>query len=223
MKLDHVFRDPALLQTALTHRSWAQERGGPDNQRLEFLGDAVVDLLVGELLCAERPDWDEGALSRARAALVSTEAMAAHGRALELGEALRLGAGAAAQGNAASPKVLEDTFEAVVGAVYLDGGIEAARRLVAGRFLPLVRAMRSPPKDPVSALQELCDARRLPKPRYEPLGASGPDHARIFAVRVHVGDRSWGPAAASKKAAANKAAAALALADLAGQDPSESR
>lgn len=212
----HLFTRPELLEAALTHPSYRHEHpASEDNQRLEFLGDAVVDLVVGELLYQARPGWSEGELSHGRAELVREETLAAHARALGLGGHLRMGVGAARQREAEKPAVLADVLEAVVGAVYLDGGLEAARAFVAPLFTPAVEGMVRPARDAISTLQELCQKEHWTL-AYSGVAVSGPDHQRTFSISVTVGGRTWGPGSGSTKQAARRAAAELALADLAG-------
>ena len=184
--LGHRFRSPDLLEIALRHRS----AGAPHNERLEFLGDAVLALLVAESLHARWPQADEGALTRARAALVRESNLAAIARALGLGERLILGPGEMKSGGKHRDSILADALEAVVGAIYLDGGLEACRAAALPWFEAGLTAMPTGKvdKDPKTRLQEWLQARQWPRPEYELVEARGPDHARHFRVRARAGE-----------------------------------
>ena len=184
MKLDYAFRDEALLQLALTHRS----AGRPNNERLEFLGDALLGALVAELLFEVHPQASEGELSRLRAQLVNGPALAVIAREMGLGEALRLGPGELKSGGFRRDSILADAFEAVLAAVYLDGGFGACRTLVQQWFAPRVAALPKAAKDAKTRLQEWLQARALPLPSYELLDSRGEEHARIFEVRCAVSE-----------------------------------
>jgi ribonuclease III len=176
-----VFADPALLAQALTHRS----AGAPHNERLEFLGDGVVNLLIAEALYLRWPKADEGALTRARAELVREPALAVIGRALELGERLTLGPGEMKSGGHRRDSILADAVEAVVAAIYLDAGFEACRAAVLPWFESALAALPvgKPEKDAKTRLQEWLQARQRPLPVYELVSESGDDHAKHFQVR----------------------------------------
>lgn len=180
-RIGHVFADPSLLAQALTHRS----AGAPHNERLEFLGDGVVNLLIAEALYLRWPKADEGALTRARAELVREAALAVIGRSLELGERLTLGPGEMKSGGHRRDSILADAVEAVVAAIYLDAGFEACRAVVLPWFEPSLAALPvgKPEKDPKTRLQEWLQARQRPLPLYELVSESGDDHAKIFQVR----------------------------------------
>jgi len=213
--LGHRFADRTLLERALTHPSRAQEQGaGSDNQRLEFLGDAVLELVVGESLYAAHPDWREGDLTQARAALVNGRTLAQRAKRLGLGGWVRLGRSGEAFD--VQPKILTDVFEAVVGALYLDGGIEAARALVR-RALPECgdADFAPPPRDPKSRLNEWAHAQRLDPPRYCTIADSGAEGGDgRFAVMVLLEGRAVGEGNGRTKRAAENAAAGSALAQL---------
>jgi ribonuclease-3 len=207
------------LEEALTHPSFSNEqRKGEcvDNQRLEFLGDAVLGLCVTETLMARFPGADEGKLSRMRATLVNADALSAWARSVGLGPALRLGRGALAAGERDRTNVLADAVEALMGAVYLDRGLEAARALVASVVAaPLAELAPGPSlgRDPKSALQERVQATGGPSPRYRVVRVDGPPHHRAFTVVVEVGDRVAGEGQGrSKKLAEQEAARAAILA-----------
>lgn len=178
MKLAHSFRDPELLRLALTHRS----HGRPNNERLEFLGDALINLCVAEMLYEAYPRADEGELSRLRAQLVSGAALAERAREVALGDDLLLGPGELKSGGFRRDSILADAFEAVVAAVYLDGGYEACRALLRVIFADAVNAGEPALKDAKTRLQEWLQAQGYPLPHYELLASHGEEHARTFDV-----------------------------------------
>jgi len=183
-RIGHPFTDPDLLQQALTHRSHT----GVHNERLEYLGDAVLSFVIADELIRRFPDADEGRLTRLRAALVKGETLALIGRDLQLGEYLRLGGGELKSGGFRRDSILADAVEALIGAVYLDGGIDAARqlalRLLAQRLDS--SALERVTKDPKTQLQEWLQAQRLPLPCYHVLSVSGEPHAQTFTIRCEV-------------------------------------
>jgi ribonuclease-3 len=205
------------LEEALTHPSYSNEqrRGARvDNQRLEFLGDAVLGLCVSQLLMSRFPMADEGELSLMRAALVNTEALASWARAVDLGRALRLGRGADAAGERDQTNVLADAVEAVVGAVYIDLGLERARAFTEAIVAePLARAEREggSGRDAKSELQERVQAAGEPSPRYRVVAAEGPDHQREFVVAVEVAGQVVSEGRGRSKKLAEQAAARAAL------------
>lgn len=180
-RIGHVFADPALLAQALTHRS----AGSPHNERLEFLGDGVVNLFAAEALYLRWPGADEGVLTRARAELVREASLAAIARQLELGERLTLGPGELKSGGFRRDSILADALEAVVAAIYLDAGYEACRRVVLPWFEQALAALPvgKPEKDPKTRLQEWLQARQRSLPAYELVSESGEDHAKVFIAR----------------------------------------
>jgi ribonuclease-3 len=216
----HAFADPSLLQQALTHPSYQNEAPGvPTYQRLEFLGDVVLQLVVSELLLERFPTWDEGSLSKARALLVDRKRCAALAENLGLGGALRAERGLAG-GVAAGSKVMADVFEALVGAIYRDAGLERARAVLTPMLAPVMETLASEGlKDAKSELQEWCQARGLALPEYVAHGHTGPDHARRYEVEVFVAGTGYGQATGSSKKIAQVAAAALALRKLAPLEP----
>lgn len=209
----YVFRNPALRELALRHRS----AGAPNNERLEFLGDALVGLFAAELLYARFPQADEGELTRWRARMVNEGALAQIARELELGEHLNLGPGELKSGGFRRDSILADAFEALVGACYLDGGFDACRAAVRSIFeLRVDEAVRVQEKDPKTRLQEWLQGRGLSLPVYELTGSSGADHAKVFDVTCAIdalGLRCAG--SGSSRRAAEQAAAAAALARIA--------
>lgn len=179
-RIGHVFADPGLLAQALTHRS----AGAPHNERLEFLGDGIVNFLIAEALYLRWPKADEGALTRARAELVREAALAVIGRELQLGERLTLGPGEMKSGGHRRDSILADAVEAVVAAIYLDAGFEVCRDVVLPWFEAALAALPvgKPEKDAKTRLQEWLQARQLPLPGYELILESGDDHAKQFRV-----------------------------------------
>jgi ribonuclease-3 len=209
--------DPALLERALTHRSYAYEHGGlPTNERLEFLGDAVLGLVVTDTIFERHPDLPEGALAKLRASVVSTRALAGVARDLGLGKWLRLGKGEEVTGGRDKPSILADTMEAVIGAVYLERGLEGATRLVRSLFDPLMAAAAADgaAQDWKTALQELTAARGLGVPEYV-IAESGPDHAKAFVATAVVAGNPCGEGAGTSKKEAEQQAAEQACRALA--------
>lgn len=201
------------LDEALTHPSYSNETGAPDNQRLEFLGDAVLGVSVSEMLLAAHPDSDEGTLTRMRAALVNADALANWGRTVGIGACLSLGRGARASGDRDQTNVIADAVEAVVAAIYHAHGLGSARKLVAEVVRePLADAARLMGRDPKSALQERVQAFGLPAPVYRVVEARGPKHEPEFEVEAVVGDRLLTRGSGRSKRLAERAAAEAALA-----------
>jgi ribonuclease-3 len=218
-RLGHHFVRPELLERALTHPSWAAEHDGQDYERLEFLGDAVIGLVVSEHLHESRPGSAEGELSRLKSSLVRTAALASAARDLDLGSMARFGRGALAGGDRERPSVLEALYEAVTAAIYLDGGLEAARAFV-DRTLVSAGVVEEhahvPAADAKSRLQEETQARGLGQPTYRITGEEGPAHERAFTAVVEVEGRPPASGTGHTKQAAQQAAASAALQDLAG-------
>jgi ribonuclease-3 len=186
VKLDYRFRDPALAELALTHRSV----GRPNNERLEFLGDALLGAIVAEMLYEAHPRASEGELSRLRAQLVNGQALAVLARELELGERLKLGPGELKSGGYRRDSILADAFEALIAAVYLDGGFQSCRDIVRSLFTQRVAELPRSSKDAKTRLQEWLQARGLPLPLYELVGSQGDDHAKIFDVACSIAEPS---------------------------------
>lgn len=183
-RLGHAFRSPDLLEQALTHRS----RGARHNERLEFVGDAVLNCVVALALYERFPATDEGDLSRARASLVNRDTLARIARRLALGAAIRLGEGELRSGGAGRDSILADALEAVFGAVFLDAGFDAARRVIVGAYGDEL-AKADPTtlgKDPKTRLQEWLQARRFAVPEYAVVGTHGEAHAQQFAVECRI-------------------------------------
>lgn len=180
MKLAHRFADPALLDQALRHRS----AGTPHNERLEFLGDALVNLIVAQALYAQWPKADEGTLTRARASLVRESALAGIARSLGLGDHIAFGVGELKSGGRHRESILADALEALVAAIHLDAGFEACRNVVLPWFVPQIAELvpGKVDKDAKTRLQEWLQARQLPRPVYTLVEGRGDDHARVFVV-----------------------------------------
>jgi len=222
LELTGLERASPGLDQALTHPSRANEQpGSPDNQRLEFLGDAVLGLCASELIYRSFPDADEGTLTRLRAQLVNAEALAQWARTFELARLIKLGRGAATAGLADSTNVLADAVEALIAAAYLEAGLDGARRLctaIVEHGLDGVRSIR----DAKSELQERLQALGRPAPSYELIETRGPAHERWFRVRV-TGVGATGEGEGRSKRQAEQAAAAVALGGLSGAPAGETR
>ena len=182
--IDYVFADPALLLLALTHRSV----GRSNNERLEFLGDGLLGFVVADELFDAFPDINEGQLSQSRSRLVNRDALASHARQIQLGDYLRLGPGELKSGGFNRDSILEDGFEALVGAIYLDGGIEPARRFIVSLVRPLIDVLEPAQliKDPKTSLQEYLATKSISHPDYTVIDTSGPPHDRRFRVRCSI-------------------------------------
>jgi ribonuclease III len=216
-RLGYRFSDPALLERALTHRSRANEDATGrtiDNESLEFLGDAVLGFVMADLLFKDFPQLDEGQKSKIKASLVSTMTLASLARRLELGEFLVLGRGEEKTGGRKKQALLADSYEAVIAAVYLDGGIDVARAFVLREFSDELEDVRSPAfwgRDYKSALQELAQSREFGLPDYTVAAESGPDHRKVFHVEVRVQGELMGAARGPSKKAAEQEAARSAM------------
>ncbi len=216
-RIDYQFTDRGLLEQALTHRSRAAEDaslGGADNESLEFLGDALLGFVVAEWLFQQYPQYDEGQKSKIKATVVSTQSLARHADLMGLGEYLILGKGEEKTGGRGKPALLADAFEALVAAVYLDGGMEPAASLLRRVLHAAVDAGRDPllVVDYKSALQERLQALGRPLPQYRLAGESGPDHQKQFRVEVVVAGEVRGSATGRAKKEAEQDAARQALA-----------
>jgi ribonuclease-3 len=214
-RLGLSFSDPFLLTRALTHRSYLNEHPEAieDNERLEFLGDAVLDFLVGAWLYNRFPEMSEGNLTRLRSALVRTENLAEFARNISLGEAILLGRGEDEAGGRERQALLCASFEALVGALYLEGGIAAVQSFVEPLLEPAARQILSVHKDrdPKSLLQEWAQSEGHGTPYYRTVAAMGPDHAKMFEVEVQLNGKVFGRGTGQSKQSAAKAAAIAAL------------
>jgi ribonuclease-3 len=214
--LNLEFTNKALLQRALTHRSYLNENPDyplEDNERLEFLGDAVLDFITGEYLYHRFPEMAEGRLTNLRSALVRTERLAHYAVQLNLGEFLFLGRGEEDSGGRKRPAILCDAFEALIGALYLDQGIEAVQKFVQKIIEPsLVEILASDAdKDAKSQLQEIAQSHFQLTPTYRTIKEQGPDHAKEFTVEAVIGDKIYGVGEGFSKQSAAQAAAQRAL------------
>ncbi len=214
-RLGYRFQNEGLLRRALTHSSMAveQHRMGEDNERLEYLGDAVLEHLVSRHLFDAHPEMREGALTRLRSSLVCESALSAAARRLGLNEHILLSRGEEQCGGRDKDSILSDAFEAVLAAVYLDGGLDQAQRLVDEYVLSAeTLENRSSSKDSKTAFQELVHADHKGRAiRYELVSESGPDHKKLFTMRVLVDEVEWGTGSGPSKQAAGQAAAQMAM------------
>jgi ribonuclease III len=224
--IGHQFTRPELLTEALTHPSaLAPQRGGGRQpkavrrgyDRLEFLGDRVLGLIVAELLWRRFDGEAEGLLTRRLTHLVRRETLAQVAKTIGLGRHLVLSRAETVAGSAANPAILADACEAVIAAIYLDGGFEAAAAFVGQLWEPLISAMDGPPRDPKTALQEWAQARGLGLPQYQLVATSGPDHAPLFTVAASIADGDIATATASAKRIAEAGAASALLSRLTGE------
>jgi ribonuclease III len=215
-RLSYAFHDRGLLEQALTHRSFVHENlqaTGGHNERLEFLGDAVLQLCLSRLLMEKHATYTEGQLSRLRASFVNEQSLSELAKGLRLGDFLLLGRGEELHGGRMRDSILADAFEAVLAAMFLDGGYERAYGFVAGIFAPLVDRGETPPfRDYKTALQEECMRRFRAMPRYTLIGQYGPEHARTFEVRLDVAEGITVTGRGHSKKEAEQGAARQALA-----------
>ncbi len=215
-RLGYGFKQPELLSEALTHPSAAGQAGntGPNYERLEFLGDRVLGLVVADMLLRRFPDEAEGPLAQRLAELVRRETLARVAEELDLGAALHLAKGEDAAGERANPAILSDACEALIGALYLDGGLVVARGLIETWMTPYLEEAVSPPQDAKTALQEWAQGRGLPLPDYRETGRSGPDHQPLFTIEVTVRGHGGESGRGRSKRLAEQAAAEILLARL---------
>ncbi|HEX3371478.1 MAG TPA: ribonuclease III [Candidatus Acidoferrales bacterium] len=219
--LGHSFRDPRWLLQSLMHSSRLPERTEEEpaesNEKLEFLGDAVLELVVSEELVHEFPDWTEGQLSKSRARLVNATAISLSAQRLGLGKYLRLGRGEEKTGGRSKPALLADAYEALIAAIYLDGGLEAARGFVKRTLVEgvmAVEAERIGHTDHKSELQEFLQSQGISAAGYYVINESGPDHQKIFRVEVRIAGRANAIGTGKTKKEAEQSAAVAALLQL---------
>jgi ribonuclease III len=221
-RLGHHFQNRTLLETALTHKSFLNENPGlgrSHNERLEFLGDAVLDLAIGHLLMERFPHLREGELSMTRAQIVNEQGLADVAVSLGIGEWLFLGRGEENTGGRQKPSILADACEALVAAVYLDGGFQRAFEVVSALFVPRFAAIDEPGfTDYKTRLQERVQAKRKEMPRYVVTNEYGPDHDKTFEVAVSISGREYSRAGGKSKKEAEQRAAAVALFLMDGED-----
>lgn len=213
-RIGYKFIERDLLRRALTHKSYSHEAKDLDvrhNETFEFLGDSVLGFVIGDLLFRHFPKLDEGALSKMKAFLVSAPSLAAKARELGMGEVILLGVGEEKTGGRKKDSLLANLFEAVVAGIYLDGGVEPARRLIELAFRPDIDRIDHQDllfQDYKTALQELAQGRGLPLPEYNVVGEVGPDHDKTFIVEVKIGSLAAKGEGSSKKEAQQQAARA---------------
>lgn len=213
-KLEYTFKNPALLETALTHRSFAYEKGSnhPDNQRLEFLGDAVLDFVIADILFNKNPNDQEGALTKTRGRLVCENTLSILAKKLDFGSFLKMGKGEIASGGTQRPGPLADAYEAVIGAIYLDGGIDEARKFIQIHLQPFIDNPDGNwiPRDAKSRLQEITQKQKKSL-QYQIIRQSGPEHAPTFEIAVCIDQKMIANACGKSKREAEQAAAEIAL------------
>jgi ribonuclease-3 len=218
--LKSEFTDKKLFDHALTHRSWVNEHKGvrTSNERLEFLGDAVLEFVVSKELFKKFPDKEEGYLTALRANLVNTVALSEFATKIDLGKAIFLSKGEEEGGGRTNRSLLADTVEAIIGAIFIDRGISAAEKFIKENLMVnLDQKLKGPLKDCKSRLQELVQAKGLPAPKYQVIEESGPDHNKKFVIEVTVNGESWGRGVGKSKSIAEQDAACQALTKRLGQ------
>jgi len=214
-RLGLPFSNLALLTRALTHRSYVNEyEAVEDNERLEFLGDAVLDFIVGAWVYNRFPEMPEGDLTKIRSALVRNDHLAKFARKLELGKALRLGRGEASSGGRNRDNLLGSAFEALIGALYLDAGLDAVHAFVNPIFEDVRESILNQIQDPKSELQEWTQSQKLGAPHYRVVSTNGPDHAVTFEMVVEIASTEKGHGSGTSKSAAEHAAARDAMKNL---------
>jgi ribonuclease III len=214
-RLGLSFSNPALLTRALTHRSYVNEyESVEDNERLEFLGDAVLDFIVGAWVYNRFPEMPEGDLTKIRSALVRNDHLAKFARKLELGKALRLGRGEATSGGRNRDNLLGSAFEALIGALYLDAGLDAVHDFVNPILEDVRESILNQIQDPKSELQEWTQSQKLGAPHYRVVSTNGPDHAVTFEMVVEIAGTEKGHGSGTSKSAAEHAAAKDAMKNL---------
>jgi len=215
-RLNLPFSNLSLLTRALTHRSYVNENpsSSEDNERLEFLGDAVLDFIVGAWVYNRFPEMPEGDLTKMRSAIVRNDQLAIFARHLKLGDALRLGRGEFATGGSHRDGLLGSTFEAVVGALYLDSGLRMVETFVDPLLEEVQESILTKIHDPKSQLQEWAQAQKMSTPRYRTVTMTGPDHAKEFEVEVVIDERIVGTGRGTSKHTAQQAAASDATRNL---------
>ena len=215
--IGYEFKDKRYIAKALTHPSYATIKHIPNYERLEFLGDAVLDLVISEFLFDEFKEEQEGALAKRRSGLVRGETLANVARELGLGEHLKMSSGEEANNGKDNNTNLENTFEAIIGAIYIDGGLEEARKFTMTHLEEKARNMKEPPKDPKTLLQEKLQAVGKPTPIYEVISTEGPSHSPEFTIEIKVDGYDPAQAKGSSKKVAERAAALIMLEQI-GQD-----
>lgn len=210
---DYQFKNPLLLEEALTHPSYSADnnRIRQSYERLEFLGDSVLGLVISEMLFEIFPDENEGALAKRRAAVVCGESLSKVAETINIGQKIRMSGGEEANGGRNNVTNLENALEALIGAIYLDGGLGEAEKFVKTHFGELVKTMAEPPKDPKTTLQEWAQAKGLPVPIYETIEQTGPSHAPVFTIQAKINGLEPVQAKGASKKKAERDAAQLML------------
>lgn len=214
-ELKKSFKNKELLDHALTHRSWVNEHKGQrtSNERMEFLGDAILEYVVSKEIYNNFPDKEEGYLTALRANLVNTVALADIAKKMQVGPLLFLSKGEEDGGGRESTSLLADTVEAIIGAIFLDRGLDSAEDFIKKNILSSVNEKTNKPlKDYKSRLQEYVQAKGFSAPKYKVIEESGPDHNKNFVVEVIIGEKAWGKGSGKSKSAAEQEAACQALA-----------
>lgn len=213
-KLKSYFKNEDLLTLALTHKSWVNEHqeGGESNERLEFLGDAILEFIVSKELYGKFPEKEEGYLTALRANLVNTTNLAEIAKKLGIGEGILLSKGEEEGGGRDNPSILANTIEAIIGALFLDGGIKLGEDFIRVNLLSgLPEKVSKPLKDAKSRLQELVQAKGLPSPKYRVIDEAGPDHNKKFTIEVLIEGKSTGRGEGKNKSEAEQEAAKDAI------------
>lgn len=214
-RLGYVFNDPLILVDGLTHSSYANEHAdlGTNNERLEFLGDAVLDLVISKELYGQFSKESEGVLSKMRAAAVKESSLAELSRRLNLGEFLLLGKGEDSSGGRDKDSLLADSYEALVGAIFLDGGFDAVSVVIEAHFNPIMESIRASglERDYKTRLQEWTQSEMRGTPTYRMVGESGPDHKKMFQVQLLIGDQEYSQGEGKSKKEAEQDAARMAI------------
>lgn len=209
------FKDKKIIDEALTHRSWVNENKSKirkNNERLEFLGDAILEFIVSKQLFLQFPEKNEGFLTALRAKLVNTKELASIAEKLDLGRHLYLSKGEEETGGRNNPSILADTIEAIIGAIYIDQGIEKAEKFIKENILSNIQDLiKKPLKDPKSILQEKVQGEGMPAPKYVVVKEIGPDHQKTFVVRVSINGKLLEEGIGKSKSEAEKQAAQKAL------------
>lgn len=216
-RLKKLFKNKDLLTQALTHKSWVNENQNrrESNERLEFLGDAVLEFIVSKELFDKFPEKEEGFLTTLRANLVNTQNLSQVAKKMNIGEALYLSRGEEEGGGRKNTSLLADTMEAVIGALFLDQGLDKVHKFVEENLLvEIADKIKRPLKDAKSRLQESVQAKGLPAPRYKVVRYSGPDHAKEFIIEAVIAGKSWGRGVGKNKSLAAQRAAEDALKNL---------
>ncbi|MDO9558101.1 MAG: ribonuclease III [Syntrophales bacterium] len=212
--LPYRFRDASLLDTALTHRSYVNENPSElrrDNERLEFLGDAVLELCISDLLMQHFPDYQEGPLSQLRAAIVNEQPLAEMAKSFQLGDCLLLGKGEEASGGRSKPSLLANAFEALLAAIYLDTGFEEAAALIRRLFTPLIGEGYRTYRDYKTIVQQISQHAFKETPRYTLIHEYGPDHDKTFEIQISIADRIQTTGTGKNKKEAEQRAAEQAI------------